>query len=138
MSKIARRVVRASLAVGLLAGVSVVGATSASASSLKYGCTASYPEVCLGLYYSIDGFGDPGVGSEQVQADVDHNIYYQYVLVTPDGTKHYSQVYHSTAAGWGAKWQPTYHLVGAYQAYVETGSTSHPGSQSSTIGVSVY
>ena len=139
MSKIARRAVRASLAFGLLGGITVAGVTSASAASPIYGCTASYPEICLGVYYTVDSYGDRSFTHEQIQADVDADLYYRYTLITPDGVQHTSATYYSTAATWGAKWTPGYTAPGEYQAVVQTGTTPQlTGKSSQWIQVSAY
>ena len=136
MSKTSTRVVRAGLIFGLLAGVSIVSTTSASASSTPYTCTATYPEVCLGATYSLDSFGDPGgVESQQVQTLVNQGVYYEYVLVTPDGVQHHSGTYHAGSPGWGAKWPQSFHQYGWYEAFVKYGSTASLGNQSATASV---
>jgi hypothetical protein len=99
MSKVTKAAVRGVLAVGLLAGVSAVGATSASARALSdsYGCTSSYPEVCLGLYYGgSSGF----LSSEQIQGNLDYGVTYRYVLQTPGGGLDESPWATTSKAGW--------------------------------------
>jgi hypothetical protein len=71
MSRITTAAMRGALAVGLLIGVSAAGTASATAAvtpktSEKYTCTASYPEVCLGVFYS-----GSTVTSEVMQANMD-------------------------------------------------------------------
>jgi hypothetical protein len=133
MLKVVRAAARASLVVGLLAGVSVVGATNASAASPAYTCTGSYPEVCLGVYYS-----GGGVTGERVQANLDHGVYYQYTLYEPNGATAYSPVYQTSSAGWGQTYPFPFTMAGAYCAVVQYGSTTSLGSYSGTACAGYY
>ena len=127
MSRIARTALRSGLAVGVLAAVSVVGATGASAAvkpsaqilSEKYACTATYPEVCLGIYYKSNGVID----HEQIQANLNANTNYEYILNTPaDGTL-YGQSHTMVKAGWAPLQTEPFTAGGTYCAVVHYGWT---------------
>ncbi|HXL88678.1 MAG TPA: hypothetical protein VN969_06765 [Streptosporangiaceae bacterium] len=118
MSKVTRAAVRGALAVGLLAGVSAVGATSASAQALSesYTCTSSYPEVCLGVYYGgSSGF----VSSEEMRGNLDYDVTYRYMLQTPGGGLDESPWATTGAAGWAPSYPEYDPTQGQYCAYIE-------------------
>lgn len=119
--KAARITACASLAVGLMAAVSVVGATSASAATFT--CTGSYPEVCI-------GFTSTG---EQVQVNIDHDVLYQVILVSPIGDT-YTNPTTSVAAGWQTKVEFPSFGSGGYWAVVRYGSDLQ--NQSAGAGIS--
>lgn len=87
-SKAARITACACLTVGLMADISVVAATSASAATFT--CTGSYPEVCLGFTS----------GGEQAQVNIDHGVFYQYILFPPNGDTDKTFPATSVPAGW--------------------------------------
>jgi hypothetical protein len=125
MSKVRRAAALVSLIAGLVAGVGVAGAKSASAATHAYTCTGSYPEVCLGVYSN---------GSvpyeEDVQANLDHGIFYKYVLIDPLGGTNTSKVFYNLSAGWGILYSWTFTRIGHCCAYINYGATPFLGSTS--------
>jgi hypothetical protein len=119
MSKVTRAAVRGALAVGLLAGVSAAGAASASAAVTPmavtdtYACTATYPEVCLGIYHN-----GSSISHEQLQGNLNHDVGYEFELVLPDHDLYTTLGKTTSAAGWTAPVTAPFTSPGQYCAYI--------------------
>jgi hypothetical protein len=97
MSRIMTIALRTAVASGVLLGAGFVGATEASAASpSRYACTATYPEVCVGVYTT---FGV--IYSEQVQGNFDHGTWYQYIVSQSNGDETKTGDYFNESSGWG-------------------------------------
>ena len=119
MSKVTIAAVRGALAVGVLAGVSAAGAASASAAVTptaltdSYTCTATYPEVCLGIYHN-----GSSISYEQFRGDLNHGVGYEFELVLPDHDLYTTLGKTTSAAGWTEPVTTPFTSPGEYCAYL--------------------